>query len=109
MAENAAATTTRPSRARATRTTPGGTAKAAPAVSKAKAAAPKTEAAAEPTKTEVTRFTVALEHVGTTKSFEKFAFPDNYKGVVVGNVYAPIGTQEVKVLIIGADDAGDDE
>jgi hypothetical protein len=105
MAEQA--TTTRPTRSRSTRTaaTPAA-GKAAPAASKAKAA-PKAEAPTEAV--EVTRFTVELEHVGTTKSFEKFAFPDNYKGVVVGNVYAPIGTEQVKVLVIGANDAGDTE
>lgn len=99
MAE--ASTNTRPARTRASRAT---TAAAKPAAAKsatpAKAAAPKA-----PEKTEVTRFTIALEHVGTTKSYEKFAVPDNYKGTVVGNVYAPIGTERVGVVIIGAGDA----
>lgn len=103
-----ATTTTRPTRTRNTRTATETTAKAAPAASKAKAATPAPKAA-ESEKTEVTRFTVELEHIGTTKSFEKFAFPDSYKGVVVGNVYAPIGTEQVKVLVIGANDAGDTE
>lgn len=104
MAESAA--TTRPARTRTSRAA----APAKAAASKAKpAAAP--AAKAEPTataeKTEVTRFTVELEHQGTTKSYEKFGFPDSYKGIVVGNVYAPIGTETVKVLVIGAGDAGD--
>lgn len=107
MPEQATTTTTRPTRQRPSRAGAAPkTATAAAAPSKAKAA-PKAEP--EQASTEVTRFTVALEHVGSTKSFEKFAFPDSYKGVVVGNVYAPIGTQEVKVLVIGAGDAGDDE
>lgn len=88
--------TTRPARTRA-----------AGSKAPAKAAAPKaatpakTAAAAAPT---TDRLMVTLEHVGTTKSFEKFGFPDDCKGVVVGNVYAPLGTVEVKVLIVGAGD-----
>lgn len=92
MAE-AAATTTRPSRAR----------KAAPAkATPAKAAAAKAEAAA-PTAETVDRFTVAFEHTGTTKSYERFDAPKNMKGVVVGSVYAPPGTLKVGVVVIGAE------
>jgi hypothetical protein len=98
----AEATTTRPAR---TRRPAGTTAATKPAASKT-AAKPAT-AKAEPTKTNVTRFTVELEHLGTTKTYEKFGFPENYKGVVVGNVYAPIGTARVAVLVVGADDDGD--
>lgn len=98
MPAEANTTATRPARTRAARPA---AAKTAPAKA---APAPKAPAAE---KVDVTRFTVALEHVGTTKSFEKFAFPDSYKGVVVGNVYAPPGTVEVKVLVIGDGDAGD--
>lgn len=99
MAEASAPTTTRPRRSRAT--TPAAT-KAAPAkAAQAKAPAAKPEAEG---KTNVTRFQVELEHNGTTKSYEKFAFPDSYKGVVVGNVYAPIGTSRVVALVIGNDD-----
>lgn len=97
MAE-APATATRPSRAR----------KAAAPVA-AKSAPAKAAPAKAPTaeKVDVTRFTVELEHGGSTKSFEKFVFPDNMKGVVVGSVYAPLGTEAVKVLIIGAGDTAE--
>lgn len=66
--------------------------------------APAKSAPATATAVNVTRFQVELEHGGTTKSYEKFAFPDSYKGVAVGNVYAPIGTSRVVVLVIGSDD-----
>lgn len=96
MPEATAPATTRPRRTRAT------TPAAKPAAVKATPAAKEKAPAAE--KTNVTRFQVELEHNGTTKSYEKFAFPDSYKGVVVGNVYAPIGTSRVVALIIGNDD-----
>lgn len=103
MPAEANTTATRPARTRAARPA------AKPAAASTKAAPAKAAPAAKTPaeKVDVTRFTVALEHVGTTKSFEKFAFPDSYKGVVVGNVYAPPGTVEVKVLVIGDGDAGD--
>lgn len=97
---DAAPATTRPARTRNAR--PATNAKPAAA----KPAPAKAAPAAKPTATNVTRFTVALEHLGDTKSFAKFGFPDDMKGVVVGNVYAPLGTEEVKVLIIGAGDDG---
>lgn len=70
------------------------------------AAVTKTTAAkAKPVEAEkVTRFTVELEHTGDTKSYAKFSVPENLKGTMVGNVYAPLGTHTVKVLIIAADD-----
>lgn len=96
----AEATTTRPRRSRAAASTTA--AKPAPAKAAAKPAA-KVEAP----KNEVTRFTIELEHAGTTKSYEKFAVPDSYKGTVVGSVYAPLGTERVAVLIVGPGDAGE--
>lgn len=84
------ATTTRPSRAR--KATP---AKATPAPK----AAPKSDT--EPVVETTDRFTVAFEHNGTTKNFERFDAPKNMKGVVVGSVYAPIGTTRVGVVVIG--------
>lgn len=100
MAETA---TTRPARTRASRAaTP---AKAAPA--KAAKPAAKAEPAAEPTKTTVTRFTVELEPAGDTKSYSKFVVPDSYKGTVVGSIYAPLGTEVVKILVAGAGDTGE--
>lgn len=98
MAETSAPATTRPSRRRSGASTPA----AKPAAVKAAPAAKAKPTEAE--KTNVTRFQVELEHNGTTKSYEKFAFPDSYKGVVVGNVYAPIGTSRVVALVIGSDD-----
>jgi hypothetical protein len=96
MAETA---TTRPARRRATTTAKTETAPAK--------AAPKTEVAdAASAKTEVTRFTVELEHGGTTKSYEKFVMPDGYKGTTVGTIYAPLGTERVAVLIVGPGDSG---
>ncbi len=103
MAESAA--TTRPARTRTSRAAAAKPPNAAANKSKPAANAPKAEPAV--TATDVTRFTVELEHQGTTKSYEKFGFPASYKGVVVGNVYAPSGTETVKVLVIGAGDAGD--
>lgn len=85
------ATTTRPSRAR--KATPAKTAptpKAAPKADTPPAVAETTD-----------RFTVAFEHNGTTKNFERFDAPKSMKGVVVGSVYAPIGTQRVGVVVIG--------
>lgn len=98
MAE-AAATTTRPTRTRK------------PAATAAKAAPAKAAPAATPAKQEavnVTKFKLELEHVGTTKQYEKFAAPDNFKGVVVGNLYAPIGTERMVVFVIGAGNDGTD-
>lgn len=91
MAE--AAATTRPSRAR--KATP---AKAAPAKA---AAAKATEVEAERISTEggETRIPVVLEHVEDTKRYAKFGFPAS--SGCVGNVYAPLGTTQVKMLLIG--------
>lgn len=94
MAETA--TNTRPSRARKAATP----AKSAPTKAAAKPAAPvKAEAITET----VDRFTVAFEHVGTTKNFERFNAPDSMKGVVAGSVYAPLGTTRVGVVVIGVE------
>lgn len=79
-------------RAASTATPPRTAAKATPA----KKATPKAAPAA---KTEVESYTVELEHVGTTKSYEKFAVPETYKGTMAGNVYAPIGTKRVAIRI----------
>lgn len=92
MAE-AAPTTTRPARKTATPR------KAAVGVAKA-AAAP--VAKAEPAKTDVDRFRVELEHMGNTARYSKFGAPDNMKGIVVGQLYAPLGTERVIVAVFGA-------
>ncbi len=51
---------------------------------------------------EAQRIPVELEHVGTTKSYEKLVVPDAVKDEhgVVGSLYAPIGTTAVKVLVV---------
>lgn len=91
MAE-ATATATRPARKRAAKTT------AAPA----KTAAPK---AAAPTPTEEatddnkTRFVVELEFVADTKSYAKWQPPKS--SGCVGSVYVPIGTERVRMLLVG--------
>jgi hypothetical protein len=92
-------TTTRPRRSRVAASTTA----AKPATTKS--APVKAEAEAKAAKTEVTRFTVALEHGGTTKSYEKFVVPESFKGTVVGSIYAPIGTERVGIVVIGAGDA----
>lgn len=101
MAETTTATT-RPARARKATSAP---AKAA------STAAPKTSPRKAPQAevTNVTRFRVELEPVGETKSYAKFAAPANYAGVLVGTLYAPIGTQRVAVLVIGEGDSGAEE
>lgn len=101
MAEQAS--TTRPARRRSAGAQTAAKAPAAAKATPAKAAAKPAAAPAE-SKTNVTRFQVELEGTGDTKSYSKFTFPDSYKGVVVGNVYAPIGTSRVVVLVIGSDD-----
>lgn len=93
-----AETTTRPARSRAATST---ARKAAPA----KAAAAKE--AVEPTKTDVTRFTVQLEDAGETKQYAKFTCPENYAGVVIGTLYVPKGTRRVAVLVVGDNDQED--
>jgi hypothetical protein len=90
MAE--ATPTTRPTRTRA----------AKPAAAKAtKAATPKAASAPTPPVTEdgKTRITLELEHAGPTKTYEKFTPPAS--SGCVGQFYAPLGTETVKVLLIG--------
>lgn len=94
MAETAA--TTRPTRTRKSPATP---AKAAPAK-----VAPSATAEA----VNVDRFKVELVHVGATKQYEKFGAPDTMKGVVVGNLYAPLGTERMIVMVLGAGAGGEE-
>jgi len=97
MAETAS---TRPSRSRRpkadavdgaapTKATPAKAAKATPA----KAAATSTGEDGR------TRVPVVLEYVGDTKSYAVFTPPKS--SGCVGKFYAPLGTEEVKVLLIG--------
>jgi hypothetical protein len=98
MADTAA--TTRPSRTRRNakaaeaETTP---TKATPAKA-AKAATPKA-AAVTTGEDGRTRVPVVLEYVGDTKSYAVFTPPKS--SGCVGKFYAPLGTEEVKVLLIG--------
>lgn len=60
-----------------------------------KAAPAKTEAPAatgEPLKVE-------LQHVTTTKTYERFEFDPALRGTLTGSVYAPLGTARVGVVI----------
>lgn len=68
-----------------------------------KTATPKAAETATPeTATEPQRIPVELEHVGTTKSYEKYGVPADVQKEhgVVGNLYAPLGTTAVKVLVL---------
>ena len=96
----AEATTTRPSRSRRTKAdaaeaaTP---AKTTPA--KAKAAAPAKAAAVSTGEDGRVRVPIVLEYTGDTKSYAVFVPPAG--SGCVGKFYAPLGTEEVKVLLIG--------
>ncbi len=86
MATETTTTTTRPARKRTT------AAKATPA--KAAPAAKATEA-----ETELTKIGFSLDEVEPTKNFAKFSAPKS--SGCVGSLYVPLGTVEVKVLLIG--------
>jgi len=97
----AEATTTRPSRARSRKAADDATAtpaKATPA--KAKAAATPAKAAASTTGDDGrVRVPIVLGYAGDTKSYAVFVPPAG--SGCVGKFYAPLGTEEVKVLLIG--------
>ena len=100
MAETATKTTT--PRKRAATSTRATAAKAAPA----KAAPAK---AAPPAEEEVTKVAVTLgEAFEETKSYAKFNLKYDADGNdtgMVGTVYAPLGTEQVRVLLVGPADA----
>ena len=97
-----AATTTTP-RARATRTT-----KATPKTTATPSAAD-TEVKAEQ-QTTADRFVVELEYERDTKRYAKFNIPASLEGTMAGSIYAPLGTDTVKVAIMGvAGDSSDEE
>lgn len=74
---------------RRTRTaTPAKPAEKAPAAPKAETAA----TALEPMKVE-------LQHVTTTKTYERFEFDPALRGTLTGAVYAPLGTVRVGVVV----------
>jgi hypothetical protein len=99
VAETAAKTTTPRARARKTTTTP---AKAAPAKA---ATAPAKEAPTEDDNT--ARYAFTMEPAGETKSYAVFSPPKSTG--CVGKLYAPLGTEEVKVLLIGPAEVVDPE
>jgi hypothetical protein len=91
MAE--ATATTRPTRARAA-AAKSAPAKAAPAAKKAAAPAP---AESAPTGG---RINLTFKHVGDTKNYAKFEVEPG--AGCVGQIYAPLGTTEVKAVAYGA-------
>lgn len=91
MAEATAPATTRPARTRK----PAGTAAKA-----TKAATPKAQPAQGPvTEDGKTRVTLELDFLENTKTYAKFTPPKS--SGCVGQFYAPLGTETVKVLLIG--------
>lgn len=102
MAETAAKTPANPrSRSRAKSSTP-----AAQKTTQARATAPK--AAPEPEVEEPTRIAITLgAPIDETKTYTKFALNVDENGNdtgMVGTLYAPLGTQEVRVALIGPAD-----
>lgn len=91
MAETATAKTTTPRKPRA---------RAATAATKA---APAKAAPAAPAEEDKMKIQVNLVSAGETKSYAKFTPPPG--AGCVGTLYVPLGTEEVKVLIIGPADA----
>lgn len=81
--------TTRPARKRATPAK-----KAATTTPAAKAEGPGVA-----TDGDITKLTFELEYEGDTKSYAKFKVPTGNGSV--GSIYAPLGTTQVKVLIVG--------
>lgn len=69
---------------------------ATPAKTAEKAPAAKTEAPA-PATTEPMK--VELQHVTTTKTYERFEFDPSLRGTLTGSVYAPLGTARVGVVV----------
>ena len=93
MAETATKTTT-PRKRAATRTTTAKTTTSTPV--------------AKPADDGRTKITFTLNHVEDTKSYAKFSLDtdvDGNKTGCVGTVYAPLGTEEVKVLFVGPAEA----
>lgn len=65
---------------------------------------PATESAAK-----ADRFVVDLEYERDTKRFAKFNVPASLEGTMAGSIYAPLGTDTVKVAIMGVDSAPNEE
>lgn len=84
---------TRPAPAKST------AAKAAPV----KAAPKETPAETGAANSAVDRVTIELDYDRDTKNYAMFKVPDAYKGTMAGGIYAPLGTDKVKVAIFGVD------
>lgn len=100
MATATPAKTTTP-RTRTTRTTKTTAPKVVPTaeVETSASEAPKTD-----------RFVVALEYERDTKRYAKFNVPAALEGTMAGSIYAPLGTDTVKIAIMGvAGDSSDEE
>jgi hypothetical protein len=94
MAE--AQTTTVPARAPRKRTAPAKTAAAPKTATPVETAPVTTEAATADNTTKV-----VLNHVSTSKRYEKFTVPPELEALhFVGQLYAPVGTTEVRVLFV---------
>lgn len=107
MADTTAKTTTTP-RKRAASTTRAATTRKAPAAK----AAPKTAPAEEEAENGHTVITFQVPHTVDTKSYAKFDLATDVDGNAtgcVGSVYAPLGTEVVKVRLEGPADALDAE
>lgn len=103
MAATATKTATTTPRARTTRAK--AAPKTAPAASVAEVEAPPT--AAETSKGD--RFVVELEYERDTKRYAKFNVPASLEGTMAGAIYAPLGTDTVKVAIMGVEGNSSDE
>lgn len=88
-----------------TRRTPAKTAATKPAAK----TAPVAEPTAETTEPKTDRFVVELDFVGNTASYARFNVPTSLKGTMVGSIYAPHGTDKVKVAIMGVDGVDSEE
>lgn len=91
-----AETSTRPNRSRRAAGTAKADAPAKATPAKATKAAAKTAPATDENRTKVP---VILEYAGDTKSYAVFVPPKS--SGCVGKFYAPLGTEEVKLLLIG--------
>lgn len=89
-----AETTTRPAR---TRRAPAAKSTTAAKAAPAKAATPKAEEA--PEAVEVEKYVIELENAGETKTYSKWVPPVG--NGCVGTFYAPLGTETVRVQIVG--------
>jgi len=103
MADTTAKTATTPRRRTSAAKTTGTAAKATTRKPAPKPAAKAEEPVEEEAPT-TDGFVVELEYHSDTKSYAKFVVPANLNGTMVGSIYAPLGTDTVKVKITGVED-----